>query len=104
MKKIINGVRYDSDKAKAIGSASRQHGSMSSWSATLYVTPQSRRFFLIGEGGAMSRFRKPSGSNGFCYGGPDLQPITEAEALTWAESFLSTEVVEQHFADRIQDA
>lgn len=106
MKKIINGVRYDSDKAEVVGSASASgvgRSDFSWWEATLYVTPTSRRYFLAGEGGAMSRFRQPVGNNGFS-GGSDLVPMTPEEALDWAETFLSVAEVEQHFADRITDA
>jgi hypothetical protein len=105
MKKIINGVRYDSDKATLVGEYATNLGrnDFRDWEAALYVSPKSRRFFLVGEGGPMTRFAKPVGSNGMT-GSEDLIPMDRDEALAWAEQFLDTEAIEQHFADHVVDA
>lgn len=99
MKKIINGVRYDTDVAVVIGTGTitgLAPGDFSWWRATLYVTPKAGRYFLAGEGGSMTRFFKS--------GGADLQPMTREEALAWAEGHLSTATIERFFADSITDA
>ncbi len=104
MKKIVNGVRYDADKAIEIGSESHGYaGDFRAWEATLYVTPKSRRYFLAGSGGPMSRFAQSAGQNEWT-GGSDLIPMSKDEALEWAEAHLDADVVEEYFADMIEDA
>lgn len=107
MKKIINGLRYNTESAIEVGSY--DHGSypgsgdFSHWSATLYKTPRSGRFFLHGEGGGMTRFAEhyPDGMRG---GGEKLIPMSDEEALEWAEQYLDPDDVEKHFAENITDA
>ena len=107
MKKIIDGFRYDTDKAIEVGS--HDHGSypgsgdFSHWSATLYKTPRAGKFFLAGEGGGMTRFAEHSPYGGRC-GGSKIIPMSKEEALAWAEQHLGDEDIEKHFADDIQDA
>lgn len=109
MKKIINGLRYDSDKAIEIGhydNIGREASSISDfrwWEATLYRTPRSGRYFLVGEGGAMSRFAQSAGQNSW-RGGSDLIPMSKEEALEWSERYLDHEIIENHFCDLIEDA
>ena len=76
MRKIINGMRYDTEKAIKIGTYCAP-GSTTDfywYEATLYKTPRSHRFFLAGEGSAMSRFA--------------IIPLEDGEALEWAEKYL----------------
>jgi hypothetical protein len=109
MKKILNGLRYDTKNAIEIGSYSNIGAGADSrsdfrwWEATLYKTPRSGRFFIAGEGGAMSRFSQSVGQNSWT-GGSDLIPMTREEALEWAEEYLSPDVIEEHFGDSIEDA
>ncbi len=105
MKSIINGKRYDTDKAIKVGHSGRggSRSDFSWWEATLYKTPRAGRYFLAGEGGAMSRWahRFPDGSRG---GGDGIVPLTDADALAWAEQELGSETIEEHFADQIEEA
>jgi hypothetical protein len=109
MKKIINGLRYDSEKAVEIGFYSNinkgatSHRDFNWWEATLYKTKRSGRYFIVGEGGAMSRFSQSTGQNSWS-GGIDLIPMTKEQALEWAEQFLDPDEVEEHFGKDIQDA
>jgi len=104
MRKIINGVRYDTDKAIEIGSAHYSNPSdFRHWEASLYVTPRSKRFFIAGAGGPMSRFSQSVGQNSWS-GGSDLIPMSPEEALEWAEQYLDPSEFEEHFADLIEDA
>jgi hypothetical protein len=104
VKKIINGVRYDTDKAELIGEyeTNLPYNDFKWFSAGLYVTPKARRYFLVGEGGPMTRFAQRV-DNGATYG-EGLFPMEPSEAREWAEQHLSVETVEQHFADQIEDA
>ena len=109
MKKIINGKRYDTEKAIKIGEYNNLGAGVDSttdfafWEAALYRTPRSGQFFLAGEGNAMSRFSQSAGQNSWT-GGSDIIPMTRAEALEWAERYLLAEAVEAHFSDMIEDA
>lgn len=99
MKKIINGLRYDTEKAIEVGSASHSYPSdFSHWEATLYKTPRSGRYFLAGEGGAMSMFASRIDQNSWG-GGSGIRPLTREEALEWAEGNLSTEEIEDGFGE-----
>ncbi len=105
MKSIINGKRYDTDNAVKIGHSS-YNGSRTEfqwWSASLYKTPRAGRFFLAGQGGPMSRFATSVDGGGWS-GGEGIIPLTDEDALVWAEKELSSEAVEEHFADAIEDA
>ena len=98
MRKIINGMRYDTEKAIEVGTYCTP-GSTSDFNwfkATLYKTPRSHRFFLAGEGGALSRFAQSCGQNTWT-GGSDVIPLEDGEALEWAERYLGIEEVEEHF-------
>lgn len=105
MKAIINGVRFDTEKAIEIGSAS-YNGSVTDfqwWESTLYKTPKSGRYFLAGEGGPMSRYARSLGQNS-TGGGSAIHPMEEQEALAWAEQYLDSDEIEEHFGHLIEEA
>jgi hypothetical protein len=104
MKKIINGFRYDTDKAIPIGSYCHGYrNDFSSWEATLYVTKTARRYFLAGSGGPMTQYARWTGSNSLS-GGEGINPMTKEDALEWAEQYLTAEEIEAGFTEDIQDA
>jgi hypothetical protein len=104
MKAIINGFRYDTDKAQEIGRHSYGYGNdFSAWSARLYVTKTARRYFLAGSGGPMSRYGRSTGQNETS-GGDRIDPMTKEEALAWAEQYLDSDEIEAGFTEDIQDA
>lgn len=104
MKKIINGTRYDTEKATLIGSATNglPNNDFSYWWAGLYMTPISKKFFLAGNGGPMSRYGSVNGDNrGW---GDRLEPMSKKDAFAWAENQLDADIIEKYFGDMIQDA
>lgn len=105
MKTIINGVRYDTTKANVIGT--HYHGTntrdFEQWEATLYVTPQSGRYFLAGEGGPMTHYARHSGPNSWG-GGSRIDPLTKDQAFEWAQRYLEPDDVDKYFHDMIEDA
>ena len=109
MKKIVNGLRYDSDKAIEIGFYSNigreatSREDFTAFEATLYKTPRSGRYFLAGAGGPQTRFAQSAGQNSWT-GGIDIIPLTRGDALAWAERYLGADVVETHFGDDLEDA
>lgn len=104
MKQIIDGLRYDTETAELIGDADAGGYSASDfnyWSAGLYKT-KSGRFFLAGEGGPLTSWARPIGNaTGW---GKGIVPMSESEALAWAEQHLGAEAVEEHFGELIKDA
>lgn len=108
MRAIINGFRYDTEKAELIGAQYNEDVPQSDfghWWAELYVSPRARRFFLAGEGHAMTAFARcnEDGSRGW---GERIIPLTKREALEWAEQNLDLEDDEydRYFGDIIEDA
>jgi hypothetical protein len=99
MKAIIYGLRYDTAKAILIGEASSDvgRGDFSHWSAGLYKTPRSGRYFLAGEGGPMTRWARSVGN--MTGGGEGIIALTREDALAWAEQHLTTNEIEAGFDD-----
>lgn len=86
MKKTINGVRYNSERAVRLGwHQAGEH--LTSWNAVLCKTPRAYRFFLVGNGGELTIFR----------GRQDLIPIPKQLAEIWARAYLSQVVADKYF-------
>jgi hypothetical protein len=104
MKAIINGKRYDTDKAVLVGEASSglSRSDFGWWEAGLYKTPRSGAFFLAGSGGPRTRWAYSVGN--MTSGSEGIHPLEGAEALEWAERFLTRDQIEEHFGDVIEDA
>ena len=106
MKKIIGGLRYDTETAIEIGGFEYGYdpiGNFSHWWAVLYKTPLSGRYFLYGKGGARTQFATSLPDGARC-SGSDIIPLCAEEALKWAEEYLDPDQVEEHFLDMIKDA
>ena len=105
MKAIINGLRYDTDKATLIGEASHGYsGDFTRWEAGLYRTPRSGRYFLAGAGGPMTRFARRGPGQNERQGSSGIQQMDAAEALEWAEEHLTIDEVEAGFGKTLEDA
>ena len=104
MKAIINGKRYDTDKASLIGEAcaSCPRNDFRYWDAGLYKTAAGN-FFLAGEGGPMTRWAVPAGNTATA-GSSGIFALDSEEALRWAEEHLDPDKVESAFGDMIEDA
>lgn len=102
MKKIINGKRYDTNTAKALGSDSFSNRlDFGFWEETLYMK-RTGEFFLHGEGGAMSRYAVSMGNNSW-RGGESIIPVSGEEAMKWAEKHLSADKYEEIFGIPTED-
>ena len=106
MRQVIDGKVYDEDTATRIGGADNIGTGVASWSdfhawsAALYRTPRGR-YFLAGEGGAMSVFSWPSGDGRT--GGRAIIPMDKEQALEWAERNLDSGLVEDEFSEIIEE-
>ena len=91
MKKTINGIRYDTTTAIRIGFYWNGLGDedQRDWSAYLYKTPRSGRFFLSGMGGPMTRFARSAGDMSSV--GEAIFPMSEKEAIAWSEQFIDSD-------------
>lgn len=105
MKAIINGKRYDTEKADHVATASSDlpRNDYGWWEESLYRTKRSKQFFLAGEGHARSHYARNLG--GGSYGpGDKITPLSREDALAWAETHLSADEIEQIFGEDIEDA
>ena len=93
MRKIVNGIRYDTERARPIGTAS-----CCCWRARLYCTRRSGRYFLAGMGNPMSRFAQSNGRNVY-KGGQDIIPLSHEEASSWARHYLMPHEFQLEFPD-----
>lgn len=105
MKSIINGLRYNTENAMLIGEASSDLSitNFAWWKASLYCTPRSRRFFLAGRGGPMTRWIR-AGNGNMRTGGDGIIPLDHEEALEWAEQHLTHAEIEAGFAQHLTEA
>lgn len=106
MRAIINGTRYDTDRATLLAEATPPgvaRNEMQFYEAGLYRTPRSRRYFVAGWGGAMTVFAHSLPTGGFT-GGQRIIPLSEQQAFEWAQEHLDDDLVEEHFGHLIEDA
>lgn len=98
MKQIIDGLKYDTDKANEIGHIENggYGGDFSHWSGILYKTKRSGRYFLAGSGGPKTMFVQSCGQNSIC-GSTGIIVLSSQEALDMAEMCLDADVIEQFF-------
>lgn len=103
MKKIIDGKRYDTEKAKCVASYENSYGinDFKHYSENLYLTT-SGSWFLHGSGGPMTKYSKQAG-DATC-AGEDIIPMTEKEVIQWMEEHEEYEGLEHYFPDSIIDA
>ena len=90
MNKVIDGKRYDTDKAMESGSwdNGRMPGDLDQYRETLY-RKRTGEFFLHREGGARSVLARPSGTG--WTGGEDVVPLPYDEARSWAKDRLDAD-------------
>ena len=103
MKKIINGKSYDTEKAAEVGcwSNNRSARDFGHCTETLY-RKRTGEYFLYGEGGPMSKYRRAVDQNSW-RGGEDITPLTVEEARRWAEENLSADEYEKEFGEVSED-
>ena len=94
-------MRYDTEKAIEVGTYCSPGSTRDfHWSEeTLYKTPRSHRFFLAGEGGALSRFAQRC-DRYTRKAGSKIIPLEDEEARGWARKYLE-EDIEEHFPKRV---
>ena len=103
MRKIINNKSYDTETAEKLGN---WYNGMSwnDWnvcSETLY-RKRNGEFFLLGEGGANTRYAQQCRPDGWTSGW-EIMPLTYQAAQQWAEEHLKPEEYEAIFGEIPED-
>lgn len=104
MKKVIDGLLYDTQTAALIGEYS-SGGSCRDFhyfEESLYRTPNGA-YFVAGSGGPMTGYARSAGQNSWT-GGEDIRALSREEALEWAEEHLAAVDVIAEFGDLVQTA
>ena len=106
MKAIIEGRRYDTEKADKIGEISGRalaedvaESGAFAWTESLYMTPAGR-FFLCGSGAPGTRWFRTAPPENRVEAGDQvtrwaLRALNEEKAQAWVEKYCSAEVYEQ---------
>lgn len=96
MRKYINGARYDTATARLIGGDGYSTpNDFAYWHEYLYRT-KSGKYFIHGEGGPNSKYRRLLSYNERS-GGEVILPLSEEEARSWAEEHLFADQVDAAF-------
>lgn len=90
MKKIIEGLTYNTETATELGRYSRRARWDSNYINEGLFRTKKGRYFLAGEGGAMTHYCRRDGDNAWCEG-EKIIPITEDEAREWMEEHCEIE-------------
>lgn len=97
MRSIIRGKVYDTEKATLVCKIwEGAKGDFRHFEAELYQTPRSKQYFLAGSGGQMTCFARRVDQNSWS-GGSGIIPLSEEDALRYAEQYASSDVVELFF-------
>lgn len=99
MKKYINGKKYDTETAQAVGSWSNNRSYRDfSWCEETLYRKKTGEFFLHGEGGALSRYARQVDGN-MRGSGEEIRPMSFDEAREWAEEQLDGDEYEKIFGE-----
>ena len=104
MKAIINGKRYDTEKAELIHewSNGKYTNDFNYREKNLYRT-KSGSWFMHHVGGALTDMAKPAGSNSTT-GSENLETVTPDEAFRFLCEHGGEDAAEEFFPDKIQEA
>jgi hypothetical protein len=92
MKTVLDGIRYDTNKAEIVGSYNIGPGSNDFRTRKRLCMTSNGCFFLAGERGAMTEFPHTCSDNSRT-AGSRIVPISAEEPLRWAEQYLETSTV-----------
>jgi hypothetical protein len=100
MRRVIDGLAYDTETAEQIcdisGSAGAYPINDFNWEDTWLYRTKKGAFFISGSGGALSRWATDLGDNKVG-GGSGVKPVTEQEARTLVEKHGSGEDYDRVF-------
>lgn len=97
MRKIIGSKSYDTDTARKVAGWDNMSDvrDFHYFSETLYCK-RTGEYFLHGEGGPLTRYAEPRGTNQWT-GGERIMPLSFDEATAWAERHMDAKDYEAEF-------
>jgi len=101
LRKVIKGCVYDTETAELIGDYI--FGIPNDFNyryEALYIT-NSSRYFIFGEGGPQSPWRKALVGNAYSFG-RGIIPLTETDALDWAKNHLEHNIIRKYFGNNVE--
>ena len=103
MKQVIDRIIYDTSKATVITQEGNDYPKTDfKWHwETLYQTDKDR-WFLHGEGGALSSYAQPVGD--MTTGGERIFAMSDEQAMYWLERHNFVEMMIKHFPDMLEEA
>lgn len=104
MKKIVNKIIYDTEKAKILTSYHNglYPNDFEYLSEELYLT-KNGKFFLCCKGGGDSNYAEHC-EEGSSLGRQKIIPLTKEETYKWLEEKEEVELIEELFVNEIQEA
>ena len=102
MKKIINGKKYDTETAQAMGSYDINATTSFEYVEETLYRKRTGEFFLLGEGGPMSKYAVSTGGGNWA-GGTAIIPLSWESARAWAEEHLDAATYEAIFGEVAED-
>ena len=103
MRQVINRIIYDTSKATVIAKGGNDYAKSDfkhQWE-TLYRTDKDR-WFLHGEGGALSSYAQPVGD--MTTGGERIDALSDENAMDWLESHNFVALIQTHFPNLLAEA
>ena len=103
MKKVINGKRYDTETARAMGYwENMAYRSDFNWYQETLLQKKTGEFFLHGEGNVASKYARSVGMNEWS-SGEMIIPLTVQKAKEWAKEKLDADEYEKIFGNPEDD-
>jgi hypothetical protein len=104
MKQIIGGLTYNTETAELLGTYVNDvpANDFNWYKESLYITKKGR-YFIAGEGGAMSPYAEMYGGNSWSYGS-SIRSLTTDEAVRWASRALAPDETIALFGDFLEEA
>ena len=98
-KAIINGKKYDTETAMFIGNESYSNSSDYHYYDEDLYRKKTGEFFLVGEGGPLSKYRIQTAQNSWSGTVDMFTPLSEEEARRWIERNCSAETYIELFGE-----
>jgi hypothetical protein len=105
MRKVIDRKVYDTETAELIHKWDNGYfPSDFEWCREeLYRTPKGN-FFILGSGGAKSKYAVPVGSSGWSGSSGNIIPVSKERAIEWLEDHGGSEKIIELFPEEVEDA